>query len=66
MSGSILAGTAKHALASIDTHLQIEADLDPGVIREIVTQAEQMCFVMDAIERPHAVTRRSAFNGSPL
>lgn len=66
MSGSILAGTAEHRLVSLDTHLEIEAGHDVEVIRAVVDQAEKMCFVLDSIERPHAVSRRSSLNGSPL
>jgi len=66
MAGSILAGTAKHTLTSMETHLEIEADHDAETIKAIVAQAEQMCFVMDAIEQQHEVTRRSSLNGSRL
>ena len=66
MSGSILAGTAEHRLDSIQTSLEIEADHDPDTIRAVVEQAERMCFVLDAIEQPHGVERRTSLNGTPL
>ena len=66
MTGSILAGTAEHRLLAMETHLEVEADQDPEVVRSIVAQAERMCFVLDAIERTHEVVRRSSLNGAPL
>ena len=66
MSGSILAGTAEHRLLGIETHLEIETDRDPEVIRQVVDQAERMCFVLDAIGRPHEVSRRTSLNGTAL
>lgn len=66
MSGSILAGTAEHRLVSMETHLELEADQDSEVIRSVVDQAERMCFVLNSIEQPHEVQRRSTLNGSPL
>lgn len=66
MSGSILAGTAEHRLVSMETHLELEADQDPEVIRSVVDQAERMCFVLNSIQQPHEVTRRSTLNGAPL
>ena len=50
----------------METHLEIEAAHDAETIKAIVAQADQMCFVMDAIEQPHEVTRRSSLNGSRL
>ncbi len=66
MSGSMLAGTAEHRFQSMETDLDIEADVDAEAVDALVTQAEKMCFVLDAIERPHEVTRRTSLNGSPL
>ena len=67
MSGSILAGTAEHRLDGIETDLTIGAPgADPAEIQAMVTQAERMCFVLDAIEGSHPVNRRSALNGQPL
>ena len=66
MSGSMLAGTAEHHFTSMETDLHIEADADDGAVRDLVNQAEKMCFVLDAIQRPHEVTRRTTLNGSAL
>ena len=66
MSGSILAGTAEHRLASVETTLAIEADHDVDAIRAVVDQAERMCFVLDSIQRSHEVTRITTLNGESL
>ncbi len=66
MTGSMLAGTAEHRLVSIDTHLDIRSALDATVVRELVEQAERMCFVLDALQRPHAVSSRTTLNDVAL
>ena len=66
MSGSILAGTAEHRLDSIDTELDVTSDADPDTVAAVVDQAERMCFVLDALERPHSVSRTASLNGQPL
>lgn len=66
MSGSMLAGTAAHSLVSLETKLELEADLEPAVVASLVDQAERMCFVMDALARPHHVERTITLNGQPL
>lgn len=66
MSGSILAGTAEHRLDDVETSLEITSDADPGDIAAAVDQAERMCFVLDALQRSHSVTRAASLNGTPL
>ena len=39
---------------------------DAEAVRDLVAQAEKMCFVLDAIQRPQEVTRRTTLNGSAL
>ncbi len=66
MSGSMLAGTAEHRLVGIDTRLDVTTDEDPATVRAMVDQAERMCFVMDAVLRPHQVTMTATCNGKAL
>lgn len=66
MSGSILGGTAEHRLTAIETDLAITADAEVDEVAEIVDQAERMCFVLDALNRPHAVTGQVSVNGQRL
>ena len=66
MSGSILAGTAEHRLESIETSLDVTSDADPDQIAAVVDLAERMCFVLDALQRPHSVSRTASLNGEPL
>jgi uncharacterized OsmC-like protein len=66
MAGSILAGTASHRLEGIETELELTADADADKIAAVVDQAERMCFVLDALQRTHAVSRTATLNGEPL
>jgi organic hydroperoxide reductase OsmC/OhrA len=67
MSGSMLAGTAQHRLESVETALAITApEADSEAIASLVEQAERMCFVLDALQRPHAVGRSTSLNGVAL
>lgn len=66
MSGSMLAGTAEHRLVDIETDLSITAEADHDTVAEMVDQAERMCFVLDALHRPHEVTGRVTINGEPV
>ncbi|MEM9563940.1 MAG: hypothetical protein AAGA93_15065 [Actinomycetota bacterium] len=60
----MLAGTAEHRLDGLETDLSITApDVDPDDLASIIDRAERMCFVLDAIERSHAVDRRTTING---
>ena len=63
----MLAGTAEHRLVSVETDLSITAPgADPETVGALVDQAERMCFVPDALQRPHDLERRSSLNGRPL
>ena len=66
MSGSMLAGTAAHRLVGISTSVAIESAEPADTVAALVDQAERMCFVLDALERPHEVTRSFTLNGAPL
>lgn len=66
MSGSILAGTARHRLDSMATSLEVEADADNQSVAALIDQAERMCFVLDAIESTHEVRRSATANGQTV
>jgi len=66
MTGSILADTVAHRLSALETHLELTAAAPREVVRQLVATAERMCFVLDAIQRPHAVHRTVLVNGAPL
>ena len=66
MTGSIKAGTAEHRLDSIEAALSLTADAEPEVVAAAVDQAERMCFVLDAIRRPHTVRATTTLNGRGL
>ena len=66
MTGSILADTATHQLTALETRLELAAAAPREVVRQLVATAERMCFVLDAIQRPHTVHRTVVMNGAPL
>lgn len=66
MTGSILAGTARHRLVSVNSHLDLHADADLVAVNAMITQAEQMCFVLDALESQHTVQRSTSLNVSAV
>jgi hypothetical protein len=66
MHGSILAGTAEHTLHGIRTELRVESPARRDQVAAMVEQAERMCFVLDAIQRPHEVERMAFHNGTRL
>lgn len=66
MSGSIGAGTARHRLDGVATHLDVEADADRAAIGAMVALAEEMCFVLEAIQHAHPVHRTTVVNGKEV
>jgi hypothetical protein len=66
MLGSILADTAEHRLHAIRTSLEISSPEPREAVAALVAAAERMCFVLDAIRRPHDVERHVILNGTPL
>jgi hypothetical protein len=66
MAGSIVAGTARHGLEHIATSLELESSAPREDVTALVGQAERMCFVLDAIQRPHEVPRAVTLNGLDL
>lgn len=65
-TGSILADTASNSLEALETSLEIESPADPAAVAAAVATAERMCYVLDAIQRPHEVQRSVTLNGAPL
>jgi organic hydroperoxide reductase OsmC/OhrA len=65
-TGSIGADTATSRLIDVETSLHIESDAPPEDIAKLVSTAERMCFLMDAIREPHEVRNSTSLNGQPL
>jgi len=66
MRGSMLTGTAEHRLVSIATALDVTSPAPATDVAALVEQAERMCFVLDALQRPHQVNRQNRLNGVEL
>lgn len=65
-TGSILAGTAQSRLIDVETSLEIVSPAPRETVAKLVATAERMCFLLDAIQQPHAVQSRTTLNGEPL
>lgn len=64
--GSILADTVKSRLLGIDTALEITTSAPRDEVAKLVSTAERMCFMMDAVQEPHEVRTRVTVNGEVL
>ncbi len=64
--GSILADTVESRLLDIDTTLEIATSAPREAVAKLVATAERMCFMMDAVRKPHAVRTRVTVNGEVL
>ncbi len=65
-TGSIGADTAKSEMTSVATSLEIESRAPEADVAKLVATAERMCFLMDALRRPHRVEAAVKLNGNPL
>ncbi len=65
-TGSIAADTAEHRVHRVETVLDIQSPAPRDDVSAMVTTAERMCFVLDAIRRPHEVHQRVVINGASI
>ena len=61
--GSILADTIQSRLLGLETSLEITTAAPREAVAQLIATAERMCFMMDAIRQPHAVSTRVTVNG---
>ena len=64
--GSIGADDIESRLEDVETVLELESDADEAEVARLVATAERMCFLMDAIRKPHTLTASVTLNGATL
>ena len=65
-TGSIAERTEQHRASSIEVNLEIESEAGEHAIEELVWLAEDMCYVMQAIQNPVEAKLNVTLNGSPV
>lgn len=66
MEGSVLQGTLLGKGVGVSTHVEIESNEPPEIIREMLRVGENSCFVMQSIIHPVPTSMTANLNGSPL
>jgi organic hydroperoxide reductase OsmC/OhrA len=66
VEGSVLAQTVRAGLDDVQTRLEVESKESPDRIAGVVRNAENGCFVMQALLNPVPVSSTVRLNGSGL
>jgi hypothetical protein len=66
VEGSVLAQTVRASLDGVQTRLEVESNAAPDRVAGVVRNAENGCFVMQALLNPVLVSSTGALNGSGL
>lgn len=66
VEGSVLAQTVRASLNGVKTHLEVESNAPPERVAGVVRNAENGCFVMQALLNPVPVTSSVLVNGRGL
>jgi OsmC-like protein len=66
VEGSVLAQTVRASLDDVQTRLEVESKEPPDRIAGVVRNAENGCFVMQALLNPVPVSSAVRLNGSGL
>jgi hypothetical protein len=66
VEGSVLAQTVHASLDDVQTWLEVESKESPDRVAGVVRNAENGCFVMQALLNPVLVSSTVALNGSGL
>jgi hypothetical protein len=64
--GSVLQGTVEATCLGFETRVELESAESVTRIRELLRNAEQGCFTLQALVRPVDITRSVFLNGQPL
>ena len=64
--GSVLQGTVNATCLGFEMRLELESAESPERIRDLLRNAEQGCFTLQALARPVEVTRSVLLNGVTL
>jgi hypothetical protein len=66
VEGSVLGQTVRASLDDVQTRLEVESRESPDRVAGVVRNAENGCFVMQALLNPVPVSSTVALNGSGL
>ncbi len=66
VEGSVLADTVRARMVGVETHLNLESPDDPQKIARVVKNAENGCFVMQALMNPVPLENTVSLNGTAL
>ncbi len=66
VEGSVLAQTVRASLDAVKTRLEVESKDPAERVAGVIRNAENGCFVMQALLNPVAVSSRVTLNGSGL
>ena len=61
--GSVFAGTISSTCHSVDVHVEIDSDDDPGRVAAVIRNAEAGCYAQSALQEPVDVTGSVDLNG---
>ena len=64
--GSVLKQNISTRCDGVETRLEVQSDAPPARIADVVRNAENGCFVMQALLKPVPVTASTALNGDEL
>lgn len=65
-TGSIAERTEQHRASSVEVNLEIESDARESAIAELAWLAEDMCYVMQAVQNPVEAKLKVSLNGRPV
>ncbi|MBI4608389.1 MAG: OsmC family protein [Candidatus Rokubacteria bacterium] len=66
VDGSVLNDTVEANMVGAETALEVESPDSPERVARVLRNAERGCFVMQALQKPVAVTTTALLNGQPL
>ena len=66
VTGSVLNDTVMASMVGAETTLEIDSPAPPTQVAKVVRNAEQGCFVMQALLQPVPITSQTVLNGQPL
>ena len=66
VNGSVLADSIQGEAVGIETRLEIDSPESPDKVARLVRNAENGCFVMQALLKPVPITSKTLLNGQPV
>ena len=64
--GSVMAETLQTRAEGVDVRLEVESPEEPAKVAGVLRNAEQGCFVMQAVKQPTPVNSTMSLNGREI